>query len=68
VTTDIINGGFECGKGYDETGEVTDRIGFYKQYCDILGVRYGNNLDCYNMEPFGQNIAAQSTENSRFDN
>ncbi|KAF3332197.1 chitinase 1-like protein [Carex littledalei] len=53
VVTDIINGGIECGKGSDTTGAVADRIGFYKRYCDLLGVSYGNNLDCYNMQPFG---------------
>ncbi|XP_059623392.1 endochitinase-like [Cornus florida] len=50
VITNIINGGIECGKG--ENAQVQDRIGFYKRYCDILGVGYGNNLDCYNQRPF----------------
>ncbi|CAL9174530.1 unnamed protein product, partial [Musa hybrid cultivar] len=31
VTTNIINGGLECGKGSD--ARVADRIGFYKRYC-----------------------------------
>ncbi|XP_010242848.1 PREDICTED: basic endochitinase-like [Nelumbo nucifera] len=52
VITNIINGGIECGKGY--IPQVADRIGFYKRYCDILGVSYGDNLDCYNQKPFGQ--------------
>lgn len=50
VITNIINGGLECGKGPDD--RVADRIGFYKRYCDILKVGYGNNLDCYNQRPF----------------
>ena len=50
VTTNIINGGLECGKGSD--ARVADRIGFYKRYCDLLGVSYGDNLDCYNQSPF----------------
>ncbi|KAJ8618292.1 hypothetical protein MRB53_014478 [Persea americana] len=50
VITNIINGGLECGKGTDS--RVEDRIGFYKRYCDILGVSYGDNLDCYNQRPF----------------
>ncbi|CAK9159305.1 unnamed protein product [Ilex paraguariensis] len=50
VITNIINGGIECGKGSNP--QVEDRIGFYKRYCDILGVGYGNNLDCYNQRPF----------------
>ncbi|GAV78567.1 Glyco_hydro_19 domain-containing protein/Chitin_bind_1 domain-containing protein [Cephalotus follicularis] len=51
VITNIINGGIECGKG--SNSEMEDRIGFYKRYCDILGVSYGNNLDCSNQSPFG---------------
>ncbi|CAL5049735.1 unnamed protein product [Urochloa decumbens] len=46
VITNIINGGLECGRG-------VDRIGFYKRYCDLLGVSYGDNLDCYSQRPFG---------------
>ncbi|KAJ3691325.1 hypothetical protein LUZ61_020489 [Rhynchospora tenuis] len=63
VITDIINGEKECGLGSDVTGKVEDRIGFYKRYCDLLGVSYGNNLDCYNMQKFGQ-ISLESAENS----
>ncbi|KAG9442144.1 hypothetical protein H6P81_017998 [Aristolochia fimbriata] len=44
LLTNIINPG-ECGHGYDE--RVDGRIGFYKRYCDMLGVSYGCNLDCY---------------------
>ncbi|XP_038708588.1 endochitinase-like [Tripterygium wilfordii] len=50
VITNVINGGLECGHGPDS--RVADRIGFYKRYSDILGVGYGNNLDCYNQRPF----------------
>ncbi|KQK09291.1 basic endochitinase A [Brachypodium distachyon] len=50
VITNIINGGLECGRGQDN--RVADRIGFYKRYCDLLGVSYGDNLDCYNQRPF----------------
>ncbi|KAJ9190180.1 hypothetical protein P3X46_001408 [Hevea brasiliensis] len=51
VITNIINGGLECGRGWD--ARVEDRIGFYKRYCDMFGVGYGSNLDCYNQKPFG---------------
>lgn len=44
VITNIINGGVECGHGSDS--RAADRIGFYKRYCDILNVSYGDNLDC----------------------
>ncbi|OMO55724.1 Glycoside hydrolase, family 19, catalytic [Corchorus capsularis] len=50
VITNIINGGIECGKG--SNAQSLDRIGFYKRYCDILQVSYGNNLDCDNQSPF----------------
>nr|prf chitinase class I:ISOTYPE=CH6 [Oryza sativa] len=47
--TNIINGGVECGHADDK---VADRIGFYKRYCTMLGVQYGDNLDCYNQRPY----------------
>ncbi|XP_061355731.1 endochitinase A2-like [Gastrolobium bilobum] len=50
MITNIINGGLECGKGQDS--RVQDRIGFYKRYCDLLGVGYGDNLDCSAQRPF----------------
>ncbi|XP_011628976.1 basic endochitinase [Amborella trichopoda] len=50
VITNIINGGLECGHGSDD--RVADRIGFYKRYCDLMGVPYGDNLDCYNQRPY----------------
>uniref|UniRef100_A0A7N2L367 chitinase n=1 Tax=Quercus lobata TaxID=97700 RepID=A0A7N2L367_QUELO len=50
VITNIINGGIECGHGYNDN--VANRIGFYKRYFDILGVGYGNNLDCNNQRSF----------------
>ncbi|KAL2485354.1 Basic endochitinase B [Abeliophyllum distichum] len=48
--TNIINGGIECGKGSNP--QVVDRIVFYRRYCDLLGVGYDPNLDCYNQRPF----------------
>ncbi|KAJ7978682.1 Chitinase [Quillaja saponaria] len=48
--TNIINGGLECGIGPDE--RIKDRIGFYKTYCDLFGIEYGDNLDCSNQSPF----------------
>jgi chitinase len=43
-------GGLECGHGADS--RVVDRIGFYKRYCNLLGMSYGNNVDCANQRPF----------------
>ncbi|KAI9107746.1 hypothetical protein K1719_021082 [Acacia pycnantha] len=51
MVTNIINGGLECGIGQDS--RVESRIGFFKRYCDILGVDYGDNLDCNSQRPFG---------------
>ncbi|XP_006655296.2 chitinase 2 [Oryza brachyantha] len=50
VITNIVNGGLECGHGADD--RVADRIGFYQRYCDVFGVSYGSNLDCYSQRPF----------------
>jgi chitinase len=50
VITNIINGGLECGHGYD--ARVANRTFFYTSYCDILGISYGDNLDCYNQSSF----------------
>ncbi|KAK1272711.1 Basic endochitinase [Acorus gramineus] len=50
LTTNIINGGVECGTGPNMF--TNNRIGFYKRYCDLLGVSYGDNLDCDNMRPY----------------
>ncbi|XP_059292959.1 basic endochitinase-like [Lycium ferocissimum] len=52
LITNIINGGIECGKGSNQNME--NRIGFYRRYCQILGVDPGNNLDCGKQRPFGQ--------------
>ncbi|EMS62199.1 Basic endochitinase A [Triticum urartu] len=57
VITNVINGGIECGMGQND--RVADRIGFYKRYCDIFGIGYGDNLDCYNQLSFNIGLAVQ---------
>ena len=57
LTTNIINGGLECG-GPGPDARVESRIGFYKRYCDLLGVSYGDKLDCYNMSPYGFGLSS----------
>jgi chitinase len=52
VTTNIINGGMECGKGQSTDG-AKDRVGYYKRYCDMLGVGYGDNMSCKDQKPYG---------------
>ncbi|GMJ12666.1 PATHOGENESIS-RELATED 3, basic chitinase [Hibiscus trionum] len=57
MITNIINGGLECGSPGPDA-RVEDRIGFFKRYCDMLGVGYGSDkLDCYNMRPYGFRLA-----------
>ncbi|EEE63651.1 hypothetical protein OsJ_18468 [Oryza sativa Japonica Group] len=56
VITNIINGGLECGFGPDD--RVANRIGFYQRYCDVLGIGYGSNLDCYDQRPFNSGLTA----------
>ncbi|CAL4923611.1 unnamed protein product [Urochloa decumbens] len=52
--TNIINGGRECGIGAaNDQGANVNRIGYYKRYCDMFGVSYGNNLDCYTQQKYG---------------
>jgi chitinase len=58
VLTNIINGGLECGIGQDP--RVDDRIGFYRRYCDLFGIGYGNNLDCANQRPFDTALFVES--------
>nr|ACG30316.1 hypothetical protein [Zea mays] len=48
--TNIINGAKDCGVGQNAAN--VDRIGYYKRYCDMLGVGYGDNLDCYSQQHF----------------
>ncbi|XP_074587118.1 putative inactive chitinase-like protein LaCIC [Curcuma longa] len=50
VITNIINGGNECGHGFDQRG--FNRIQYYERYCGMLGVGYGDNLDCEKQIPF----------------
>ncbi|QHN80274.1 Endochitinase [Arachis hypogaea] len=54
VITNIINGGLECGHGPD--ARVEDRIGFFRRYCQLLGVSPGDNLDCNNQRSFNLGI------------
>lgn len=44
LTTNIINGGLECGLPND--ARVNDRIGYFHRYANLFGVRTGCNLDC----------------------
>ncbi|CAA0156877.1 unnamed protein product [Arabidopsis thaliana] len=50
LTTNIINGGLECGIPGD--GRVNDRIGFFQRYTGLFKVATGPNLDCENQRPY----------------
>ncbi|XP_039843809.1 chitinase 1-like [Panicum virgatum] len=66
LTTNIINGGLECGFGGPDD-RVENRIGFYKRYCDLLGVSYGDNLDCYNQRNFAAASSASTSSSYHAD-
>ncbi len=50
LTVNIINGGIECNK--PTPAQVTDRVGFYQRYCQLLGVAPGSNLYCDMMQSY----------------
>jgi hypothetical protein len=50
MTTNIINGGLECGFATD--ARVQDRIGYFKRYAGLLGVDPGSNLECNTQRAF----------------
>ncbi|KAH7852004.1 hypothetical protein Vadar_019397 [Vaccinium darrowii] len=56
--TNIINGGLECGHGSDS--RVQDRIGFFRRYCEILGISPGDNIDCGNQRSFGNALLVET--------
>ena len=52
VITNIFNGAAECGNPFRPDPRQESRINYYRRYCDLFGVSYGNNLDCYQQRPF----------------
>ncbi|GMJ12665.1 PATHOGENESIS-RELATED 3, basic chitinase [Hibiscus trionum] len=59
ATTNLLNGASECGKGRNKAGAA--RIGYYLKYCYMLGVDYGENLDCFNQTPFSSYVAVENS-------
>ncbi len=51
MTINIINGGLECGKTTND--KVERRVGFYTQFCQMLGVSADSNVYCNGMTPYG---------------
>ncbi|WVZ07255.1 hypothetical protein V8G54_020601 [Vigna mungo] len=83
TTSSPLNGPLRCRRCHREASGLRhcdkhhqrrpeDRIGFFKRYCDLLGVGYGNNLDCYsdtpllnsllNLHPFFVTVRAREEE------
>lgn len=46
MTTYILSGGAECDGTASKAAQ--DRVGYYKGYCDMLQVGYGDNIFCLN--------------------
>ncbi len=59
VTTNIINGGVECG-GSSEHAQSLNRIDYYKEFANYLNVPVGEDevLGCANMKQFTSESAA----------
>jgi len=59
VTTNIINGGVECG-GSTEIAQSLNRIEYYKKFANYLGVNIPSNevLGCANMKRFTSDSSA----------
>jgi len=51
LTTNIINGGIECGKG-SETQQARNRGEYYKEFASYLNVQVVGDLGCGRMKPF----------------
>jgi len=52
LTTNIINGGIECGKG-TETQQARNRVDYYRKFAKYLGVQVEGELGCGRMKKFG---------------
>lgn len=50
LTINIINGGIECNK--PTPAQVTDRVGFYQRYSQLLGGTPGGDLYCDSMQSY----------------
>ena len=56
LTTNIINGGIECGKG-SETQQALNRAGYYREFAKYLEVEVKGELGCGRMKPFSDSGA-----------
>ncbi|KAF8765691.1 hypothetical protein HU200_008191 [Digitaria exilis] len=56
LTMSILTGGLQCGA---TSGGC---VAFYKQYCGVLGISYGPNLDCVGQAPLNGVIMSSSAQ------
>ena len=56
LTTNIINGGIECGKGA-ETQQALNRAGYYREFAKYLKVEVKGELGCGRMKQFSDSGA-----------
>ena len=52
ATTNIINGGIECGPSEKEDARSENRIKYYKSFMETLGATAGENLGCKDQARF----------------
>ena len=52
LTTNIINGGIECGKG-TETQQARNRVEYFRNFAKYMGVQMEGELGCGKMKKFG---------------
>lgn len=62
MTTLIINGGIECGKG-TESAQSSNRVQYYDSFLAILGVSDNRPKTCYNLGPLTSNTVTFPDDN-----
>lgn len=62
MTTLIINGGIECGKGY-ETQQSLNRVAYYNSFLSILGITDNRLKTCSNLNAFVSNTVSLNIQN-----
>lgn len=53
LTTNIINGGLECGSAYPTNKlKHDDRVAYYTRYVGLFGVTVGDNPSCQDQNSY----------------
>lgn len=53
ATVNVINGGVECGRGYDML-KTAYRYKYYLYFFKYFSISPGDNINCTNQKPFDQ--------------